>query len=157
MADTPRDRVYDAVDDIGTAMLTTHGPNGLDSRPMAVHVDRDEGCLYFITRIDTGKTGEIEDDSEVNAAFAGSSRYVSVSGRATVRRDPVKAKELWSSFAEAWMPEGPEAPTTALIALKPDHATLWDTPGKAAAIIQMVKGVVTQSPPDGGKIEHVTM
>ncbi len=157
MSDTPQDRIYDAVEDIGTAMLTTHGPKGLESRPMAVHVDRDESCLYFITRIDTGKAGEIADDSEVNAAFAGSSRYVSISGRATVRRDPAKAKQLWSAFAEAWMPEGPEAPTTALIALVPEQATLWDTPGKAAALFQMVKGVVTQTPPDGGNVERVAM
>ena len=72
-------------------------------------------------------------------------------------RDPAKAKELWNAFAEAWMPEGPEAPTTALIEVTPKHATLWDSPSKIVQLFQVAAANITQKPPSGGEVTHVTL
>ena len=154
-----REKLWDAVKDIRTGMLTTSGPQGLESRPMSASVDREAGKLWFITRIDSSKTAEIADDSDVNVAFGahGSNTWVSVTGNARVVRDAAKAKELWSPFAEAWMPEGPEAATTALIEVTPVHATLWDEPNKLVQLFQVAAANITQKPPSGGEVTHVTL
>lgn len=156
---TDRDKLWDTIKDIRTGMLTTQGADGLESRPMSASVDRDAGKLWFITRIDSSKTHEIADDAEVNVAFAApnSNSWVSVTGSARVIRDAAKAKELWSPFAEAWMPEGPEAPTTALIEVNPRHATLWDEPNKLVQLFQVAAANITQKPPSAGEVTHVNL
>jgi len=152
-----QDRVWDAIEDLRTGMLTTEGASGLESRPMSASVDRANGSLWFITRIDSSKTQEIADDAHVNVSFAGSSKWVSLTGTARVVRDPAKARELWSPFAEAWMPEGPDAPTTALIHVNASHATLWDEPGKLAQLVNVAVANITQKPPTSGDEVRVTL
>ena len=152
MSDT--DKLWDTIKDIRTGMLTTQGPDGLDSRPMSASVDRAAGKLWVHHPHRQRKTGEIANDAAVNVAFAapGSNTWVSVSGTARVVRDAGKAKQLWSPFAEAWMPEGPDAPTTALIEVTPSHATIWDAPNKLVQLVQVAAANITQKPPSGGDV-----
>ena len=152
-------KVWNMIDDIRVAMLTTETANGLESRPMSAYVDQAAHAIWFITKIDSDKTNEIKDDAHVNLAFADSkgNKYVSVTGTARVLRDPAKQKELWSPFAEAWLPEGPDAPTTGLIHVTPEHATLWDSPGKLAMLVKVAKANVTQTPPKDDKVTHVML
>ena len=153
------DKLWKMIDEIGVAMLTTEGPGGLESRPMSAYVDRDARAIWFLTKIDTAKTHEIADDAHVNLAFADTkaNSFVSVTGTARVVRDVAKQKELWGPFAEAWMPEGPEAPTTAVIRVEPQHGTLWDSPGKLATLFRVGVANVTQTPPPGDEVKHVPL
>ncbi len=159
MSELPEEKLWDAIEDARIAMLTTDGSDGLESRPMSAYLDRDARKLWFITRTDSHKTGEIAEGSAVNVSFAdpGDNSYVSVTGTARMVRDPAKAKELWNPFAEAWMPEGPEAPTTGLIEVTPTHATLWDSPSKVVQLFQVAVANVTKKPPSGGEVTHVTL
>ncbi len=160
MTDTAADtKLWDTIHDIRVAMLTTETPNGLESRPMSAYVDRDAKTIWFLTAVDSSKTDEIKDDSHVNLGFANSSSntFVSVTGTARVVRDVAKQKELWNPFAEAWLPEGPEAPSVALIKVDPAHATVWDSPGKLATLFRVAKANVTQTPPKDDRVTHVTL
>ena len=152
-------KFWDLIADLRVAMMTTETPNGLESRPMSAYVDKDSHTITFITRLDSGKTEDLKDDAHVNLAFANAStnKYVSVTGTARVARDPAKQKELWNPFAEAWLPEGPEAPTTALIHVTPSSATIWDSPGKLAMLVKVAKANLTQTPPQDDKVTHVTL
>jgi general stress protein 26 len=154
-----QEKLWDAIEAVRTGMLTTEGSDGLESRPMSASVERETSTLWFITRIDSAKTHEIADDAQVNVAFGDpkANNWVSVTGIARVVRDAAKAKELWSPFAEAWMPEGPEAPTTALIKVTPRHATVWDAPNKLVQLFQVAAANVTQKPPSSGDVTHVTL
>ena len=156
---TDQDRLWDAIEHMRTGMLTTQAPTGLESRPMSAHVDRDAGAIWFITRIDSEKAHEIADNTDVNVAFgdAHGNSWVSLTGTARVVRDAAKAKELWSPFAEAWMPEGPTAPTTALIEVNPTHGTLWDGPSKLVQLFEIARANVTQTPASGGDVVHVSL
>ena len=150
-------KLWDMMDDIRVAMLTIANGSALESRPMSAYVDREARLVWFITRTDTEKAHEIASGSEVNLGFADKSgnRFVSVSGTAEVVCDPAKQKELWNAFAEAWLPEGPGAPTTGLIKMTPVHATLWDSPGKLAQLFNVAKANVTQTPASSGDVAHV--
>lgn len=152
-------KFWEMIDDIRVAMLTTEGSDGLESRPMSAYVDKAANAIWFITKLESDKTNEIKDDAHVNLAFSDSkaNKYVSVTGTARIVRDPAKAKELWNPFAEAWLPEGPDAPTTGLLHVTPTHGTMWDSPGKIATLFRVAAANITQSPPKNDQVTKVTL
>jgi general stress protein 26 len=120
----------------------------------------EDGKIYFITHLASGKVGEIGGSAPVNLAYADThaNTYVSISGTARTSQDRAKLRELWGFFAEAWLPQGPDDPDTALIEVEPEEAKLWD--GTRSSLIQTIKmaaAVATQSPPSGGRVEQVRM
>ncbi len=152
-------KFWTMIDDLRVAMMTTETANGLESRPMSAYVDKDAHTITFITKLDSEKSGEIAADAHVNLAFADASanKYVSVTGTARVTRDVARQKELWNAFAEAWLPEGPEAPTVGLIDVTPAHATIWDSPGKIAQLVRVAAANLTQTPPKDDRVTRVDL
>ena len=111
------------------AMLTTLASDGsLRSRPMATPDADFDGELWFFTRYHSPKTEEIKENQKVNVTYASpkNDRYVSVSGTATVVRDPEKVKELWRGALKEWFPEGKKDPDLALVKVTVDRAEYWD-------------------------------
>ena len=161
MADTnSEEKFWALIEDIQVAMLTAKRGEKLESRPMSAYVDKGDRAIYFLTKIDSAKTHEIESDEEVNLAFVDNDdrTYVSVTGNARVERNPAKQKQLWGPFAEAWMPEGPEAPSTGLIVVRPTEATYWDSPSSdAVQLFRVAVANVTQSPPKGDEVKKVQL
>jgi general stress protein 26 len=142
------------------AMLTTHEDEQLVSRPMASLAREQDGKIYFITHLKTGKVCEIGESAHVNLAYSDPSKesYVSVAGTATTTQDREKLRELWGFFSEAWLPQGPDDPDTALIEVTPDIAKIWD--GNSSALLKgakMVAAVLRQSPPKTDTIKEVAM
>jgi len=82
----------------------------------------------------------------VNLGFASGDRqrYVSVSGRATLVRDPARAKELWKPILKAWFPGGLEDPNLALLRVSIEEAESWDdTANRMVSFLRMVHSAVT--------------
>lgn len=122
--------------DIPVAMLTTMEADGsLRSRPMALQQREFDGTLWFLTDVETAKVYEIERHRQVNLALMhpGQQKYVSVSGTATVVRDPAKVKELWTPMHSAWFPNGPDEPKLALLRVSVEKAEYWDSPSSKVA------------------------
>jgi general stress protein 26 len=152
-------QVWDAITKQRIAMLTVEEEGRLNSRPMAALSRREEGKIYFVTRLDA-KVGEIGGSAPVNIAFSDEHKntYVSITGTARTSQDRAKLRELWSMFTEAWLPEGPDAEDVALITVEPEEAKLWDsTSSNIVYIAKVLKAVATQSPPDGGTIKQVEL
>ncbi|WP_028050443.1 pyridoxamine 5'-phosphate oxidase family protein [Cellulomonas sp. URHD0024] len=147
------------IKDTRIAMLTTVGSDGaLVSRPMGVQDVDFDGDLWFFADEDSHKVHEIESGSPANAAFAGSTSWVSVSGEADVVRDLARIKELWGPTAEAWFPDGPETPGVVLIALRGRTAEYWQSPGgRLTTVLSLVKAKVTGERYDGGENETVPL
>jgi general stress protein 26 len=135
------------IEGIDFAMLTTVCEDGsLRSRPMSTQQAEFDGTLWFFTRDDTAKVGEIERDRQVNVSYAkpGDQKYVSVSGRATLLRDRAKIKELWNPAHKAWFPDGPDDPHLALLRVDVDKAEYWDSPSSTVMhVIGFVKALAT--------------
>ena len=135
---------------IRVAMLTTVDDEGcLHSRPMANQDDIFDGTLWFFTQANSGKVHELQRDRHVNLSYAdpGDSRYVSVSGTASISRDREKMKELWSPIHKAWFPEGLDDPNIALLRVEVDKAEYWDSP--SSAVVRMfgfAKAIATGKP-----------
>jgi general stress protein 26 len=127
-----RERLWQLIKDIDIAMLTTVAESGcLHSRPMATQqIDAERAELWFFSSIDSPKVAEIYHEREVGLSYASpdAHRYVSVSGRAFVVRDLVKANELWTTAAKTWFPQGVNDPHLALLRIEVDSAQYWDSP-----------------------------
>ena len=112
------------------AMFTTVASDGrLRSRPMANLKGGFDGDLWFVTRSTAPKTEEIKDNQHVNVAYTYTEdeRFVSISGLASLVRDPAKVEELWSRRLRAWFPGGKKDPDLALIRVRIDRAEVWDS------------------------------
>ena len=151
--------VKELVEDQRTAMLTTlhRGDGALTSRPMTLQEVDEDGTLWFLALQDSASAAEIEADPRVNVAFTKEGAWVSVSGRAEVRHDPAKARELWNEFAKTWFQKEPDDPQIAVIRVDGDSAQYWDSPGRVATVVEMVKARVSGERPDPGESATVDL
>ncbi|MFC4290977.1 pyridoxamine 5'-phosphate oxidase family protein [Sphingorhabdus arenilitoris] len=97
------EKLYDMIDDIGTAMLTTERAGMIRSRPMRGKLYRESGEIWFLTKAGEGKADEISDENNSALIYACPEKetYVSVTGRAYMRRNQAKIDDLWGPWAEA--------------------------------------------------------
>ena len=140
-------------------MTTTHG-GSLVSRPMGSHAEEEAHAIYFIASLDSEVTSDIGASPAVNLGYVDDSNgnYLSVSGNARVSQDRAKLKEIWTAWAQAWLPEGPDGADVALITVTPGEATFWDTTSsKIISTVKTLTAAVTGSPPDTGTVDHVKL
>jgi general stress protein 26 len=110
------------------AMLVTHAPAGFHARPMAIADTDEDGSLWFITGADTAKVDELQRDTQVVALMQSSSKWLSVLGRAEVRRDRARIHQLWREAFRVWF-SGKDDPNIVLLRLNPTEAEYWDSSG----------------------------
>jgi general stress protein 26 len=140
-------------------MLTLEEDGKLVGRPMSCLARPDENHIYFISRLDA-KVGEIGGSAPVNLGFSDPHKntYLSLAGTARTSQDREKLRELWSPHIEAWLPQGPDGDDVVLITVEPEDAKLWDSTSSALVYAaKVLKANITQTPPDGGKVEEVHM
>ncbi|MCT1605909.1 pyridoxamine 5'-phosphate oxidase family protein [Nesterenkonia massiliensis] len=148
---TPED-LLSTLKDISTCMFTTVDSTGrLVSRPMAVsHIDQ-EHRLWFFTSASSEKISDILGEGHVNLSFVADKTWVSVAGSAEVITDQQKKAELEDLGAEAYFSDGAEDTEAVLLSVTPDTAQYWEGPGKAAALVKLVKSSLSsQDSPDMG-------
>lgn len=155
------EKVRALIDGIEIAMLTLIEDGVPRSLPMYTQKNAQfDGTLWFLTSRASRKVHDIEDDAHVGLSYADprTSRYVSISGRATVLRDQAKIDELWSPLYLAWWPAGREDPDIALLKVEVDRAEYWDTPeGRLAQVIGFAKAVLTGQPYQPGENEELKL
>jgi general stress protein 26 len=157
---TEIEQVWKLAKEIGICMLTTSTGGIMRARPMHALLDRNDGCLWFITDQRGAKDQEIAADPDVCLAFAdpGSNSYVSITGRAEISRDVAKAEELWSNEAQAWWPKGPSDPNVRVLRVVPDQAEFWDTRGNSVTVaLKLTAARISGEPPDLGENKKVRM
>ena len=142
--DADRDKLVELLQGMPIAMFTTFGDGGPRSVPMARQEVEPDAEMWFITARDTAHVADLESHPEVVLTFSGRDAWVSVHGRATLVDDRDKLEELWNTFAEAWLPGGPEDPNAALIRVDVERGEYWDTPGgKVASLLSFAKTKLT--------------
>ncbi|WP_210503740.1 pyridoxamine 5'-phosphate oxidase family protein [Nocardioides xinjiangensis] len=140
------------------AVLTYVSLDGaLVSTPMATRDFTDPGTMWFLTERDTDKVRAIQADPRVNVTYHGDNGWVSLSGTATVSDDRAKVAELWDASADTWMSGGPEDAANVALRVEGATAEYWESPGKATAAVQLVKGLVSNSRPDMGDNDTVEL
>lgn len=147
MTTSEAQHLADLLDDMPIAMLTTHHDGTLRSVPMGRQATVGGDELWFITGRSTLHVQDIERDPEVGLTFSGRSSWVSVTGSATVVDDSSLARELWDTYDEAWMPEGPDSPEVVLLRVEVERGEYWDAPGSSAvsSLLSFAKAKLTGS------------
>lgn len=110
-------------------MMTTVCKDGsLNSRPMVTQEPQFDGGLWFFTRADSAKVGEVEEEGQVNLTYENSQEtvYVSLSGKATLVQDRQQIEKLWKEELTAWFPEGLKDPQLALLRVDVCRWTYWN-------------------------------
>lgn len=142
-----------------TAIVTTRGKGGaLHSRPLSNLEPDFTGTLWFFTQDPSPKIDEIHKHSEVNVAVLDGKGSLSFSGTASVDHDPATIDKYWNPYAEAWFEQGRDDPTIALLRVDVDTVEIWDTDKPAIVkAVEILKGIVTKTPPDVGESSTVTI
>jgi len=127
-----RDRLRKLIAEFDTAMLVTHGPDGLRSRPLAIAKkghDPGDPVMYFSTAIESGKVSDLQNDAEVNVSMQEKRRFVSLTGTARVVRDRALIDRLWAEDWKIWFPKGKDDPSLSILIVEPRDAAYWDIGG----------------------------
>lgn len=130
------------------AMLTTVEEDGsLHSRPMTTQQVEFDGDLWFFTSASSGKVWEAGHHRQVNVSFADpeKSKFVSVSGNATLIRDRAKMEQLWKAPYKVFFPNGLEDPDLTLLKIVVEKAEYWDSsPTAVGRAIDFAKAYLTK-------------
>lgn len=142
--DTDLDQLVSVMEDMTIGMFVTLGPDGPRAVPMARQEVAPSAEMWFITGRDTAHASAIEAEPRVVVTFQSRSAWVSLTGTAALVDDQTKLEELWTTFAEAWMPEGPEDPNAVLLRVRVERGEYWDTPGsRIASLVSFAKAKLT--------------
>lgn len=148
---------------IEVAMLTTVSEDGsLRSRPLVTQREEFDGNLSFFVP----SSGPLAEDCRRRPSVAvvysdpKEERYLSISGRARIVRDPVRIAQLWHPMLQRWFPKGQEDPDLALLEISADTADAWDAHRSAMVRVYEKLRAVTSgempSVPDHERIDFVT-
>jgi general stress protein 26 len=144
------DRVWDIIEANSIGMLTTQFAGGLRARPVDARPDRAAGAIYFVTDAHNDKDGEIAANPDVCFAVVvpKDNVYLSITGRATVTRDPATAREIWKKTDDVWWQGGPDDPNARVLRIGPVTAELWDGPSNSlVAAYEFAKARITGEKP----------
>ncbi len=154
-------KINDLVKDIRIAMMTTAAPDGsFDSRPMVTQKSDFDGDVWFLTRAESGKVAEIQDDSHISLLYADAdnSKFVSAKGRAYLSRDRAKIQELWNPMYKAWFPEGEDDPSITVLRVNISEAQYWEaSSSKLLRGLKYVAAAATGGAIDLGKTGKITL
>jgi len=154
MNDTKQhEALWDLIKETRFCMLSHRHTDGtLHSHPLTTQNKTLEadGCLYFFVARSTEVGQRLQQDGNVNLAYANPDKdtWVSVTGTARVREDMAKKKELFNTMAKAWFPDGPEDPNMELVEVRIDEAEYWNVKeNKLLQLLKMGTAAATGHPP----------
>jgi general stress protein 26 len=154
------DRVWEILKSHSVGMLTTQFSSGLRARPLDARPDRAAGAICFVTDVRGHKDDEIAARPEVcfTVVVPDDNIYLAITGRATVRRDPTKAREIWKKLDDLWWKGGPDDPNARVLTIEPEAAELWDGPSNSlVAAYKFAKAKITGEKPMVGENRKVTV
>ena len=116
------------------------------TRPMSKQLVDEDGSIWFLSRKDSGKNAEIDQDPFVQLLFQANkhSGFVSIYGTAKIIDDQQKIDELWQPMFKVWFQKGKNDPIISLIKVDPTEGYYWDTKnGQAIAFLKIAASLVT--------------
>ncbi|MDX1676255.1 pyridoxamine 5'-phosphate oxidase family protein [Arsukibacterium sp.] len=151
-----KQKIWNLIKDIKTAMLTTLHGKELRSRPMVLVQDAYDGTLWFYTDLESEKVMEIEKDHDVCVTFADPDNqvYVSLTGVGRPTRDKALINKYWNTFVAAWFPEGKNSSNVGMLEVKVTKGEHWDSDSsKMMKSLKTITAKVKGQQPDLGEHE----
>jgi general stress protein 26 len=158
--ETNIERVWEIVEKTSICMMTTRFTGGLRARPLEARPDREAGVIWFLIDVRGLKDDEVQANPEVCLTFVYPEEkvYLSITGEASVKRDPERAKKLWNQEQQAWWPGGPNDPNLLVMRVELGRAEMWDGPASSAvAAFEFAKARLTGTKPNLGEKRKVSV
>jgi general stress protein 26 len=160
------DTLFDMIDDLDTAMLTTRRRDGhLVSRAMANQKRAPGADLWFVTSDASGKLDDLAHDAHINLAYYKdrTREWVSVAGLATVSRDRATIKALYAPDWKMWFQSDgdarhgtPDDPRMVLIGVDVHSAVFLEVNKPQPVVLyEIAKGWITGAEPKLGEMHRV--
>lgn len=131
MSKTDSEQLFEVIDDIQIAMMTTVESDGsLHTRPMANQKADRQGAIWFFTEKSGAVVRNLKANPRVSLGYAGSGAYAAVTGTGRMVDDRRKIDELWNAGVEAWFPKGKDDPDLTLVRVDPELGEFWTFPSK---------------------------
>lgn len=146
-------KLWELIKGTKVAMMTSWTGERLRSRPMQGYQDEFAGELFFFTKLNSGKTEEVDRFDQINLAYVDPSKqnYVSVCGKGTISTDREPMKQYWNKHIAAWFPQGLEDPDLGLIRVEVEDAEYWDgTTSSMKYLWEVSRANMTGRAPDVG-------
>jgi len=151
MSSSDLSSIHDITSSERICMLVTASSDGqLHAHPMTTQEAEYDGTSWFLARSTSETVRNLQSRPSVNVSYSGSSSWLSIAGTAAVVDDAAKKAELWNTMTEAWFPGGKDDPDVVVIRVSGESAEYWDSPGRAATVLSMVKARLTGNTPDSG-------
>ena len=154
-----RSRLWKFIGEAKACMLVTRFREGLRARPMEPRPDPEAEVIWFLTDVRGLKDDEIAADPHTCLIFMAHKEkaYLSITGRASVSRDPGRAKALWNAEQAVWW-SGPDDPNLRVLRVDPERAEMWDGPASSAvASLEFAKARLTGTKPNLGEKRKFTV
>jgi general stress protein 26 len=160
-------KLYDMIDELETAMLTTRRPDGhLVSRAMATQKRAPGADLWFVTSEGSGKLAELQFDAHVNLSYYKdrTREWISVSGLARLSRDRATIGQLYAPDWAIWFPSDgdprhgtPDDPRFVLIGVDVHSAVFLEVDKPQPVVLfELIKGWLSGAEPELGQTHKIT-
>ena len=159
------DELYDLIDGMEIAMMTTRRPDGmLVTRPMATQDRGPLADVWFVTDVEAHKVDELEADPHVCLGYydSKSREWVSVSGTATITQDRQRIRELYAPDWKIWFADeggerdgGPDDPRLALILVDAHSVHYMKSNSKVRVLFEIARSFATGDAPELGREERL--
>ena len=128
--ENPKEQLFDEIDRIHAGMLGIED-SPMHMQPMAPQLDRQAATIWFFTKTDSEIAEAVTPGARAHFCVVGRDHdyHACIAGRITVRRDPIKVDEYWSSVVEAWFDHGKDDPRLTMLALEIEDVEIWASTG----------------------------
>jgi general stress protein 26 len=127
------EKFWDMASEFQTCMMVTRDGNKMRARPMQPHVAKDRQAILFVTDKNSDKCGEVDSEQETCLTFEKPGKWLSVSGQASVSTAADLKDIVWDNQAEAWMAQGKDDPSVAVVVIRPSRAEMWNVESNKVA------------------------
>lgn len=127
--ESPRPLFDDILRSVSIALITTVDATGImHTRQLPNTNSSWSDNLWFLSSLDAPLVHELRRSPEVLVTYAcrGSGRFLVINGEAHVRHDPARSRDLWHPVLASWLPEGPDAPSLALLQVSVRSVEVWE-------------------------------
>jgi len=140
------------IQDVHICMMVTAAPDGsMDARPMATQKTAFDGSVWFLTRHESAKVSELQNDMNITLVYSDpkNESYVTAKGLASISRERTKIHELWNPMYKAWFPKGEDDPEITILRVNVTEAQYWEASSSKIVLgIKYLAAAVT-----GGRVD----
>lgn len=141
-----KEQLWSQLDDGRISMLSVPGSGQLP-QPMTHFVDREAGCLWFISSAETDLVQAVNAVTSGLLVFMAPSQdyQASLGGRLEIVPDEEKLDALWNVAVAAWFEKGRDDPSVRLLRFVPDEAAIWASEGSRVLVgLKMLRAGLTE-------------